>query len=400
MDLTILEPTSRPWRSEPALGCASCFMKNECGGWHDEGIDCFQAGCCGKTDTCTYACVRADNFAKVYRDTGGFSSVQQWKLYQRQHDWPGYIPVIQNKSSRRAMLHRQVIAIPTSKLLRWGSSGEKAYRSREDFCKSFRLSRQTEIIALSVEKDPPLESYWKYRHIRSSAMRLKSLGINRVICPDFSTAVNLPRLDNLANRRRSLICAEEFSAVGISVVPFFLANHVADWQFWLWFLKEHPQITVIAKEFQTGASRRKVGEWHARALLELEQKLGRGLHLVAVGGRRFIPMLAHLHGLTVMDSNPFMKSVKRRRLTIKNQQWAASRTAKGAPIDELLNHNTCIYEQYILGKIKNARSGKSERRVSSRGLERDPKVLPPEIDSRQSSLPFSMPNGRNVGPSE
>lgn len=112
MDLTILEPTSRPSRSEPALGCASCFTKNECGGWHDEGIDCFQATCCGKTETCTYACVRAANFVKVYRDTGGFSSIQKWNLYQRRQDWPGYIPVIQNKSSRRALLHRQVLFRP------------------------------------------------------------------------------------------------------------------------------------------------------------------------------------------------------------------------------------------------------------------------------------------------
>lgn len=231
-------------------------------------------------------------------------------------------------------------------------------------------------------------------------MRLKSLGINTIICPDFSTAVNLPRLDNLANRRRSLICAEEFSAAGISVVPFFLATHEADWQFWLWFLKEHTQINVIAKEFQTGASRRKVGEWHARALLQLEQKVGRGLHLIAVGGRRFIPMLAHLQGLTVMDSNPFMKSVKRRRLTIKNQQWTASRTAKGAPIDELLNHNTCIYEQYILDKIKNTRSGKSDRLRSSKHPQRSSTPPSAEIDPRQSSLSFSMPNGRNAGPSE
>jgi hypothetical protein len=258
MDLT-LESTSRPWRSEPALGCAGCFMNknNECGGWHQAGINCFEAACCGKTKTCTYACVRSDNFIKVYQDTNGFSSFKYWKLHQPSQDWPGYITVIQNSSSRQAILQNKLVAIPTSKLLRWGNVGEKAYRSQEDFYKAFKLSDQTEIIALSVEKDPPLESYWKYRQVRNSAMRLRSLGVSRIICPDFSTAVNLPRLDNLANRKRSLICAEEYSEAGISVVPFLMATHKTDWDFWLWFLKEHPKITVIAKEFQTGASNRR-----------------------------------------------------------------------------------------------------------------------------------------------
>lgn len=355
MEFKILYPTSRFNRSEPAFGCNTCFAKDQCGGWYDEGFDCFDATCCRKPKKCKYACVRSNNFLQIYRDTGGFSSAQQWSLYQRKEGWPGYIPVIQNKSSRRKSIHRQIIAIPTSKLLRWGNNGERAYRSRGHLYKSFKLSPKTEIVAMSIEKDPPLETYWKNRKLRDSVNRLKSLGVRRIICPDFSTAVNLPRLDNLANRKRSLICAEEFSGAGISVVPFLHATHHFDWTFWLWFLKEHPQITTVAKEFQTGAHYRKIAEWHAQALLNLQQKLGRGLHLIAVGGRKFIPVLAKLHGVTIVDSNPFIKAVKRQRLTIKNHRWAFCRTAKGTPVDDLLDHNICIYEQYVLAKIKAAR---------------------------------------------
>lgn len=391
MGSKVIYPTSRPWRSEPALGCSSCFLRSICGGWYNEGFDCFDKTCCRKPSTCSYACVRSEHFLEIYRDTDGLSSSQKWSLFQRVQEWPLYVPVIQNKSSRRAAIHRRVIAIPTSKLLRWGFNGEKAYRSKPHLYSTFKLSSQTEVIAVSVEKDPPLESYWKYRKIRSSARRLKSLGIRRVICPDFSTAVNLPRSDNLANRKRSLICAEEFSKVGISVVPFLLATHEADWKFWLWFLKEHPHISVIAKEFQTGASYRNIGEWHAQWLLRLEQELGRGLHIIAVGGRRFIPTLARLHGLTVMDSNPFMKTVKRRRLTIKNERWTACRTPKGRPLDELFDHNLCIYEQFIFSKIKAARL------ANARGIDLPKRPTRPpqptiQVDPDQPLLPLDELN--------
>lgn len=395
MDFTILHPTSRPWRSEPALGCCSCFMKAECGGWYSEGLDCFDLTCCRKPATCKYACVRSENFVNVYRDTGGMSSLQRWSLYQSAREWPSYVPIIQNRSSRRASIHLRIIGIPTSKLLRWGGNGNKAYRSKADLCNTFKLSTRTEIVAVSVEKDPPLETFWSNRKIRRSAERLKSLGIDRIICPDFSAAVNLPRLDNLANRRRSLICAEEFSKVGISVVPFFLATHEFDWKFWLWFLREHPQIKVVAKEFQTGARYRRIGEWHARWMIHLEQELGRGLHLVAVGGRRFIPTLARLQGLTIMDSNPFIKTVKRRRLTVKNHHWTTCRTPKGKPVDDLFDHNVCFYEQFILSKIKVARGLATANAASpSMFVDRTPLAVT-EIDPRQPCIPFPSFTGGN-----
>jgi hypothetical protein len=360
MDLKLLYPTARPWRVEPAFGCNACFAQDDCGGWYGEGFDCFDATCCGKTKTCKYACPRSENFHEVYRDTDGFSSFREWSLRQNKDYWPEYIPVVQNKSSRQKAIHRQVIAIPTSRLLRWGSQGEKAFRSRTHLQQTFKLTPTTEVVALSIEKDPPLETYWKFRKVRDSVSRLRSLGIRRIICPDFSTGANLPRLDNLSNRKRSLICAEEFSRAGISVVPFLHATTEFDWNFWLWFLKEHGQITTVAKEFQTGAHNRRIGQWHCHALLELEQKLGRGLHLVAVGGRKFIPQLVKLHGLTIMDSNPFIKSIKRQRLTIKDHRWTFNRTPQGAPVDDLLNHNMCVYEQYIIAKIR-AAGGRSRR---------------------------------------
>ena len=383
-----LYPTSRPWRAEPAFGCNSCFLRGECGGWLNDGFDCFDKTCCGQPSTCTYACPRSDNFQQVYADTDGLSSYRRWLLFQRAQEWPWYVPVIQNKSSRRKTIHRRVVAIPTSKLLRWGFDGEKAYRSKAQLYNAFKLTPKTEIIALSVERDPSLENYWKYRKFRNSARRLKSLGIRRVICPDFSTAINLPRSDNLANRKRSLMCAEEFSEVGISVVPFLLATHESDWGFWQWFLKEHPQISVVAKEFQTGAACRSIGEWHVRWLLDLEQKLGRGLHIVAVGGRRFIPVLARLHGLTVIDSNPFMKTIKRRRLTITNQHWTACRTPKGRPLDDLFDHNLCIYEQFIFSKIKLARSpGTNGIELQKRPA--NPSLVTIQTDPKQPFLPLS-----------
>ena len=41
-----------------------------------------------------------------------------------------------------------------------------------------------------------------------------------MIAPNFSLFRDVPRFDNLANIKRSLLCAEELSTAGLSVIPY------------------------------------------------------------------------------------------------------------------------------------------------------------------------------------
>lgn len=57
------------------------------------------------------------------------------------------------------------------------------------------------------------------------------------------------------------------------------------------FLQAHAEITVVAKEFQTGLANQERGEAAILKLAELQTTLGRSLHVVAIGGARYRPQL-------------------------------------------------------------------------------------------------------------
>ena len=48
----------------------------------------------------------------------------------------------------------------------------------------------------------------------------------------------------------------------MSVIPYIAGVTQHDWDFWEGFLREHREINIIAKEFQTGPSNNQVALWH------------------------------------------------------------------------------------------------------------------------------------------
>jgi hypothetical protein len=211
----------------------------------------------------------------------------------------------------------------------------------------FGLSRDTRLILLSVKDDPDLETYWEYSELRSLPKYIANLGVEHITAPNFSFANNVPRTEHLVNLARSLRCIEEFSAAGLSVIPHLNACNERQWDFWSDFLKEHPEITVVAKEFQTGAAIPRIAQWHIEELQRLQEKIGRGLHLLAVGGRRHLGLLLRLERFTIIDSVPFVRTVKRRRMSRDDGRWKVSRTRRGEPLDGLLRHNVEVYSTGI-----------------------------------------------------
>lgn len=325
------------------LGCQNCEFLDLCGGVFDS-FDCLSY-CCNKPDECTLACPRSPGFVTVVQDAGGLDSARHWNILQTGNNLPAYIPHIHNGSTRTGSLPSQYVALTTFDVV--SSHDEPIFSDRDDLRQHFRISRDAHILLLSIGKDNLLEHYWQWSVARKFAQNLTALGISHVTAPNFSFPLDVPRPEHLVNRMRSLRCAEQLSAAGLSVIPHVNAYNQKDWNCWRDFLRDHAHISIIAQEFQTGLASRNRAKWHIEQLSEIQQALGRGLHLLAVGGRRHLSLLTRLSGISVVDSVPFMRACKRRLLERETGNWVVKLTEPGEPIDELLYRNVRAYTHAV-----------------------------------------------------
>jgi hypothetical protein len=367
------------------LGCQNCELLELCGGVFSDP-DCM--GACHACDplTCTMACPRSRNWVSVIRDAGGLSSMGRWKINQGTAGLPLYVPHIANGSGRSERLVVPCAAVSTFDVVRAMSRG--FIFDAEGLRRHFRLHDSSEVISLSIEKDEHLERFWQYFRERGYAAGLAALGIRHVTAPNFSFALNAPRPEHLVNRSRSLRCAEQLSMAGLSVIVHLNAYNQTDWDFWRDFLREHSGITMVCLESQTGLARVRKAVWHISQLRQLEQSIGRGLHVLAVAGRRHLSVLAHFSGLTIIDSVPFIKTTKRRKLARADGKWSFCRTAPEQSLHELLQHNVEAQSELVritLEQLKVPRE--CAQKMTPTTYERDPRQLRfwPDVDLSRSA---------------
>ena len=339
--MAALPPISTSARFEPALGCKDCFARDKCGGLYAAGMmDCL-AYCCGEPANCTYLCPKNERFLAVWRDTGGIE-MKCSSLPQSAEPLPLYVPLLQHGSRRQGSLRIPMAALTTFEVTKRDETTRDMCRDAVALRTKFKLHADTPLILSSISPDRRLEHYWRMRKYRRLIDGIKSIQPQHIIAPNFSLFRDIPRFDNLANIRRSLVCAEEFSQAGLSVIPYVAGVTEQDWRNWAAFLREHPEVVMVCKEFQTGPSTRVKAEWHIERLKELQQATGRALHLVAVGGRRVLSSLQPFKHVTVIDSVPFMRTMHRRRLAAA-ANWPMTQTEPNEPLDDLLEENITAY---------------------------------------------------------
>jgi hypothetical protein len=394
VNFSVLQPTSRPtYRSEVSFGCTHCAWLTICGGNYTATHDCLSY-CCGNHEDCTLCCPKAKGFQEAFRDSDGLDPYRQWDIKQTQElALQSYVPCLQHSSSRAGTLDIQYVAIPTFVLYSRSNEGEVKYKSALDLRRKFGLNRDCKIIASTIGPDPKLENYWKYRHEKGYLSHLARLGLTHIIAPNFSMASETVRTDHLANRKRSLICAEEFSKIGISVIPYLAAVTEYDWDFWRWFLLEHPDICTVCKEFQTGGANPERGLWHALQLLKLARDVGRPLHVVAVAGRTQLSTLRAAGTVTVIDSNPFSKTMHRREF-ITGNSWIRVSAKNGRPLTKLLLNNVEHYSAMIDDSFATQRNRKARAAVASASIPESPQMVlslrtAKEPESVRANLPVS-----------
>lgn len=339
----MLPPVSESETYEPALGCSNCFVFEQCGGEYTRGrLDCFCAHC--EPVSCSYLCPRSKSFPQVWRDTDGID-IKITDIRQSSTFLPHYVPLIQHGFSRNKMLSVPYAAVTTFDATRRMNQDGDMIRDAGRLREILHLDQSVSIIFSSIAPDNELERFWRDRKQRQLVEGIKSLRPAHIIAPNFSLFRDVPRLDNLANIKRSLICAEEFSKAGLSVIPYIMGITDRDWQRWADFLKEHNSIRMVCKEFQTGAKKKCVAQWHIEHLMELQERIGRSLHIVGIGGRRHNVLRRQPWNTTIIDSVPFMRTMHRKRLTVDG--WENNPTPDHVALDDLLQYNIEAYAKAI-----------------------------------------------------
>jgi Domain of unknown function (DUF4417) len=336
-----------------SLGCQSCFLLDLCGGVYSDW-NC-EAECCGKPDKCTTACFQSKRFVEVVHDAGGFEINQRWNIGQKRTKLPTYIPHIFHGYRRSTHLAAHTVALTTYDVLRGFNGGSRQVSTPEELRKKFKISPDARVILLSVGKDHRLERYWEHQDSHKLAERLAALGITYVTAPNYSFPLNVPRPEHLVNRRRTLVSAERLSSAGLSVIPHLNAVTQTDWECWRDFLRDHPQLFYVSLEFQTGLCTVRKAKWHLAQFMNLQEALGRNLHLIAIAGRRHIRFLSELPSVSIVDAVPFVKTHKRRRIQFLNNKWDVRKSEPGESLDQLLQENVDDYKKVVMKKLHDCR---------------------------------------------
>jgi hypothetical protein len=284
---------------------------------------------------------------------------------------PSYVPLIHHGYGRAReeglTVDATVAAISIKDVFRERHDGRLDVVADDPIAlrRHFGLRDDAQVLLVCVANDRHLERYWAFRKVDAIPARLARLGFLGVTLPNFSFFLDAPRTHTMWNRSRMLRAGEELSGAGLAVVPHLNALTVEDWRFWKDFLVARPEISVVAKEFQTGLREKDKAEGAITALRDLVAQVDRPLHLVAVGATR------HLHSLktvfrsvTFVDSAPFIRTMKRRRCSAEQgrPRWRNVTVSRGPGLADLLNSNIRTHAAFINRTVSHiARSSRPPR---------------------------------------
>lgn len=349
---------------EPRMvGCSRCVLRKRCGGVDGQFdfFGCFQA--CSGNSACAesgWTCLcRPKEWADRWGEVGTAPMVpgRMGPLRPLVGALPEYVPLIQHRSRNRTEpFSGSVVALSTFTIL---SGHETGYAPRaktpQDLRVLFGLRRDAKIILVSVSQDAALERYWSWRRGQGTPELLARLGVMGMTVPNFSFFLDAPRPHTEWNRERMRLTAMELSAAGIPVILHLNAITRSDWAYWRLQLDAQPDMVFVAKEFQTGHASPEKAVHALEDMARLQDGLhGRRLHpLLIGGGRHLVRARGMFDSCTVIDSVPFMKTMHRRKYTPERglrARWRSIATAKGEPLDELLEHNVASYSQTFVNR--------------------------------------------------
>lgn len=308
--------------------CADCGFLDECGGL--EGDD-FHRGCFQRCNVfcaihgCDVVCPSTPLlFGEMFDDVGGICTPPKGIVPFDPSALPIYIPQINHGSQRPQHLAEPWVTVPLYAVA--SRDRRRRYNVRYSSAESLRaglgLAAHTRIIITSVTPDQYIEDFWAEHKVKCIPEKLADLGIAAMTVPNFSFMRDVPRTNSLYNLTRIFRAAEAISAAGIPTILHINASTYRDWDRWARVLMDQSDISCVCVEFQTGTSEREIGERYMQGLITLQDRIGRSLHPLAVGGTARLAQLdGAFRSFTAVDSTPFMKTVKRQILYAANGFW-------------------------------------------------------------------------------
>jgi len=334
-----------------AATCRSCPIFDRCGGIQNSRplLNCFDQFCCGD-GSCDNICLHHPEFVARLQEVGGLGVDNLPRLRQEPIRLPNYVPMIHHANRRSKVISSEYVALDPYKLFRLKQREYSAVaHTPESLRRYFRVASNANVILRGTAIDADLERYWSYRNVSNVCEKIASLDVSLFVGPNFSTFLDVPRTDALFNRKRQLLCLSELSEAGVSVAPHLSATMPSDWRFWCDYLQDNFAVTHVALNCQTGYKRASEGRKAIRQIESMQQQIGRGLSLLLVGGGQFLKSASHrFSNVTLIDSEPFMRTMKRRRMTSSNgkRRWEETFTLENQPLDCLLSENVESYSDW------------------------------------------------------
>lgn len=336
------------------FGCINCSEQPVCGGLAMDraAMDCTDLCVCEEPSRCDNVCIRnpARFVARVREIRGfGFENIPRAPVLGNP-DIPAFIPAILHGKRRASQLVAEAAAIPLSKMF-YARNGHLRFAARGNLEIAFRV-RPSFLVLDGVSEDKHLENYWAAARLAGFADAVRMLRPDLITVPNFSLFSDVPRWDNLYNMKRIAICWQELQAAGSVTALHVNARTYRDYERWGAFLREHREIEFIAFEFATGAAIVERGHWHTARLRSLPDMARRPLSIVMRGGRQHLASLRKsFRAVTFISADPFMKTMKRRRLRINGTQgrWMRTMTFLEQPLDDLLAENVAAFQGLIGG---------------------------------------------------
>jgi hypothetical protein len=241
-----------------SFACFRCPWFDRCGGIEPEQglFRCFEL-CRGDCRTCDRVCPHREDFFECLFEIRGFRYKQNTPISQKTTELPRYVPMIHHGGSRAGPLELPVVALSLYQLFRLTNGYYRCIaESARDLRDRYKLAPRTRVLIVGTGKDRYLERYWRYRRRDRAPAHLPALDIDGVVAPNYSHFLDVPRTDNLFNRKRQLICIEELQQAGVSPIPHLNAVTRGDWEFWKDYLRQNTGIRYVSVEFQTGNKNR------------------------------------------------------------------------------------------------------------------------------------------------
>lgn len=315
-------------------------------------MDCTDLCTCVDVSKCDNVCIRNPaQFVPRFREVRGFGLDDVTHARPvRTPSLPAIIPAFMHGKRRSSAIQLQAVAIPLHHMF-YARSGRLRFLARGKVEAAYKV-RPEFLVLDGVAEDRHLENYWAAARLAAFAEAVRILKPDLITVPNFSLFTDVPRWDNLYNMKRIAICWQELQAAGNAVALHVNARTDRDYERWGAFLREHREIDWIAFEFATGAAIVERGNWHARQLAALPGMARRSLNIVIRGGRQHLATLRRSYRhVTFVSADPFMKTMKRRRLRLVGSKghWMSTMTFLDQPLDDLLAHNITSFDKLLLG---------------------------------------------------